>query len=182
VQVLISDNNGASWSPVSGNYTQPGSSFQAEGEPLYDGTQNNWVKEEISLVDFVGKQIKIRFVLVSDQYVTGDGFFWDDMTVSVIDVATGIDDRNNKPSDDRISVYPNPAKGSVIMKFNDDHIPAGASTVKFYNSLGKVVCAKDLESGKTELRLDISSWTPGIYFWTVNFDQTIFKSGKLVVR
>jgi bacillopeptidase F (M6 metalloprotease family) len=182
VQVLISDNNGATWNPVSGNYSHPGNSNQAEGEPLYDGTQNTWVREEISLASFVGKQIKIRFVLVSDQYVTGDGFFWDDMTVTVIDVATGINDQKNNPADDRITLYPNPATRSVTMKFNVEDIPAGSTKVKLYNSLGKIIYAKDLESGKTELVLDISSWVPGIYFWSVDIDQAMIKTGKLIVR
>jgi hypothetical protein len=43
-QVEISTNNGSSWIPLQGNYTEPGTgSFQPNGQPLYDGIQSNWV-------------------------------------------------------------------------------------------------------------------------------------------
>ena len=39
-QVLISTNNGSTWEPLEGQYTNPGTgSFPANGEPLFDGTQ-----------------------------------------------------------------------------------------------------------------------------------------------
>ena len=37
-QVEISTNNGATWMPLTGNYTNPGTgTFQPNGQPLYDG-------------------------------------------------------------------------------------------------------------------------------------------------
>ena len=45
-QVEISTNNGSTFTPLTGNYTQPGTgSFQPNGEPLYDGVQSSWVNE-----------------------------------------------------------------------------------------------------------------------------------------
>ncbi len=86
VQVLVSGDNGATWTLMKGKYTRPGTIYQAYGEPLYHDTQGTWIKEEINLEQFVGGQIKIRFVLKSDQGVTADGFYWDDMTVTVADL------------------------------------------------------------------------------------------------
>ena len=49
-QVEVSTNNGSTYTPLAGNYTQPGTgSFQPNGEPLYDGVQTSWVNEEMDL-------------------------------------------------------------------------------------------------------------------------------------
>ncbi len=83
-QVLISTNNGANWTPLQGQYTNPGTgSFQPNGEPLYDGTQLTWVHETIDISDYTGSQIKLRFHLISDQSITEDGFYVDNISVKV---------------------------------------------------------------------------------------------------
>lgn len=81
VQFLASTNNGQTWIPLAGNYTVAGGSNQAVGQPLYHGVQSSWVKEEVSLDDFVGQQILLRFRLISDGYITKDGFYFDDFKV-----------------------------------------------------------------------------------------------------
>ena len=88
VQVLISTNNGSSWTPLAGNYTKTGNENQAPGEPVYDGFQTTWVKEEIDLSDYIGNSVKFRFKLKADDNVTEDGFYFDDFSVSVINEAT----------------------------------------------------------------------------------------------
>ena len=70
-QVEISTNNGSTWIPLQGQYTNPGTgSFQPNGEPLYDGTNTNWVREEISLSSYISSQFKIRFELKTDEQCT----------------------------------------------------------------------------------------------------------------
>ncbi len=81
-QVKISTNNGVTWVPLQGRYTNPGSgSFQPTGQPVYDGTQTNWVKEEISLSQYISSQVKIRFELRSDVAVQKDGWYVDDIGI-----------------------------------------------------------------------------------------------------
>ena len=81
-QVEISTNNGSTWIPLQGQYTNPGTgSFQPNGEPLYDGTQTTWVKEEISLSSYISSQFKIRFELRSDGYIEKDGWYIDDIKI-----------------------------------------------------------------------------------------------------
>ena len=36
--------------------------------------KNIWVEEEIDMTEFLGDSIQLRFQLVSDNFVTGDGF------------------------------------------------------------------------------------------------------------
>lgn len=81
-QVEISTNNGSTWLPLQGQYTNPGSgSFQPNGEPLYDGTRVEWVREEISLASYISSQVKIRFEFKSDGSVQQDGWYVDDIGI-----------------------------------------------------------------------------------------------------
>jgi murein tripeptide amidase MpaA len=83
-QVKVSTNNGVSWTPLQGNYTNPGTgSFQPIGQPLYDGTQTNWVQEEINLTGLTSAQSKLRFELKTDGSVTRDGWYVDDISIYI---------------------------------------------------------------------------------------------------
>lgn len=81
-QVEISTDNGNSWTPLKGNYTNNGiGSFQPANQPLYDGVQLSWVKEEISLSNYTSNEVKIRFKLISDNYEQRDGWYIDDVAI-----------------------------------------------------------------------------------------------------
>jgi hypothetical protein len=80
-QVKISTNGGSIWTPLAGLFTNMGTgSFQPD-EPLYDGSQTNWVKEEIPLSSFGLTNVKFQFQLKSDSYTTRDGWYLDDIGV-----------------------------------------------------------------------------------------------------
>ena len=96
VQLEISTNGGSSWIPQCGKYTKTGSSNQATGEPLYDGFQSNWVKEEINLSDYLGQNIMARFTIIADGGVREDGFYYDDFEINVIYGPTGIEEFTRK--------------------------------------------------------------------------------------
>ncbi|MEP0264242.1 T9SS type A sorting domain-containing protein, partial [Dokdonia sp.] len=85
-QFEISTDNGATWIPQCGNFTSEGTNIQPAGEPLYDGTQSGFVLEEISLSDYLGEEILARFQLVTDDQVTRDGFYFDDLEFLVVNV------------------------------------------------------------------------------------------------
>lgn len=182
VQVFVSDNNGTSWTPMEGKYTHPGNSNQAYGEPLYDGTQSTWIREEINLEQFLGGQIKIRFVLKSDSYVVGDGYYWDDMTVTVIDIYTGLPGDIPPPPVTKLSIQPNPASGIVTMKYTLDRFYPGLNTLIVYDIMGQKVYETSLAHGAEVISWDVSSWPSGMYFYSVYFDQTVIASGKLIVK
>ncbi len=81
-QVKISTNGGSAWTPLEGMYTNPGTgSFQPPGQPLYDGTNTTWVKEEIPLNFSNLSNVKFQFQLKSDGYTTRDGWYLDDIGV-----------------------------------------------------------------------------------------------------
>ena len=81
-QVKFSTNNGTSWFTLPGKYSVLGSgTFQPSGQNLYNAYQPDWVQEEIDISSLTGKQIKIRFELHSDAYVTKDGWYIDDIGI-----------------------------------------------------------------------------------------------------
>lgn len=81
-QLQISEDNGTSWKAICGAYTHGAKVIDIYDQPVYDGTQKEWVKEAINLKDFIGKKIKVRFVLKSDNYTNYDGFYFDDFKVN----------------------------------------------------------------------------------------------------
>lgn len=182
VQLLVSDNEGVSWIPMQGKYTKTGNSYQQYGEPVYDGIQNDWVLEEVNLDQFLGKNIKIRFVLNSDQYTVGDGFYFDDMAVTVIDLQTGVPGNVQSSGVNKISIQPNPASGIVTMNYTIAGSNPAQNTLKVYDITGHQVFESSLESKTGEISFDVSSWTPGMYFYSLNAEKTIVTSGKLVVK
>ncbi|HSL88016.1 MAG TPA: M14 family zinc carboxypeptidase [Ignavibacteriaceae bacterium] len=81
-QVRISTNNGSTWVPLAGQYTEPGTgSFQPNGQPVYDGVQSNWVREDLLLTGYTASQVKIQYQLRTDGSVTRDGWYLDDIGI-----------------------------------------------------------------------------------------------------
>ena len=83
-QIQLSTNNGTTWISLTGQYTNPGTgSFQPSGEPLYDGTQSTWVHESIDISAYADQQITLRFYFRTDGSQTLDGWYVDNVKVSV---------------------------------------------------------------------------------------------------
>ncbi len=117
VQVKISTNNGTTWTPLTGKYTHPGSNNQLPGQPLYDGIVNSWVREEINISQYAGQDIKLRFTLRSDQGTIADGFFFDNLGVTIIDVTTGVPVQANNRDCYLSEPRPNPAIDHTVIGY-----------------------------------------------------------------
>jgi hypothetical protein len=171
VQLQISTDNGNNWVAQCGNYTNLGSNTgtQPQGEPLYDGTQTAWVLEEIDLSDYLGSQILIRFRLNSDNFQTGDGFYFDDLKVQIVSPSQlGIND----VLDDSFSVYPNPIKDQVtILSALDSY------NIAIYNLQGQLVYENNTVSGTKNIALN--QLTSGLYILKLTTQQAS-KTIKLI--
>lgn len=83
VQVQAST-DGHDWSSLWGIHTKggTGNGVQPSGEPGYDGSQAEWVRERVDLSAFDGEmEVYIRFLLMSDGGVEGEGFYIDNIEV-----------------------------------------------------------------------------------------------------
>lgn len=156
--------------PLCGNYTVIGSSNQDVGNPLYDGVQNTWVKENIDLSDYLGKQIKIRLRLVTDAGSTADGFYFDDMEVLVASIdstadsttdTTNIGIRNVDVKS--IQVYPTYTQDEVMIVANSQQ---AIQSYLLVDQIGNVILEKqNLNSDKQVI--DIRNYSKGIYYLKV---------------
>ncbi|NQV15779.1 immune inhibitor A [bacterium] len=82
-QVVASDDGGATWTALAGEYTVlgNGATVQPIGEPGYHGIQD-WVEETISLDAYADQpSVLIGFRLLSDTLYEGDGFVVDNIIV-----------------------------------------------------------------------------------------------------
>lgn len=171
VQFEVSSDNGNSWIPMCGKYTNLGTSDQAENEPLYDDFQTDWVEELISLDDFLGSTIKFRFRLVSDIFVNNDGFYFDDFRVFTDANGIASLDENKK----WFSIYPNPTKSELYLNtFENFNF---SFTLTDLN--GKTIMKSTSLKGFQKISLD--NLERGMYILNLfNSDQHIFQSQKVV--
>ncbi|MBN2173617.1 MAG: immune inhibitor A [Bacteroidales bacterium] len=182
VQLLISTDNGISWSPMQGKYTITGNENQASGEPVYDGFQTEWVKEEINLSDYLGNMILFRFVLNSDYSTVEDGYYFDDFIVTVVMPGTTgtVEPANVAKKIEFSDPIPNPAQNAVQFIFTSLNTVLNAS-FNIYNAIGQKVFERVLAEDQRTISINVSGWEPGIYYYMMEGTNICTEAKKLVV-
>lgn len=176
VHFMISTNNGDSWLPLCGKYTNTGVANQddGEGEPLYDGMQMDWVLEEIDLTDYLDEaDVRFKFLLITDGGLQMDGFYFDDFAI----YTDGRDDIGIEEfTDNTISVYPNPANDLLNIKIKQQ---VNIQHVTIQNDLGQTV---QTVTGKTSA-IPIANLAEGIYYVQVIDDSnTVITQRFTIIR
>jgi hypothetical protein len=183
-RVRISTNNGTSWNNLTGTYTNPGSGQGEQipaGIPVYDGVQSQWVHEKIDLSDYDGMQIKLQFMLQSDGYVTGDGWYIDDIKIMYYDsVQVSVDDNFSPYKFHLAQNYPNPFNPTTTINYSVAE--TGHVTLSVFNALGQKITTlvnKEQARGNYSVRFNAASreveLPSGIYFYKLecgNFSAT----------
>jgi len=162
-QVEASNDNGNTWTPLCGKYTKAGNTYQDFGNPLYDGYQFAWLKEEMPLDNYIGQNILIRFKLISDNGGNADGFYFDDVKVEkIIPSTVGI----NETQANGIFIeqnMPNPASDYTYINYS---LPKNTSNANLlvYNSFGQVVMTQKLDVNAYSIMLNTTQLAQGIYY------------------
>ncbi len=178
-QVQIST-DGVNFLPLCGKYTKPGSIFQRP-EPLYDGVQNEWVKESIDLSAYIGSEVYLRFVLSSDTFWNLDGIYIDDIRVYVYDEeVTSIHDPGAESS--ALRVWPNPVKDQLSVVFDESGSPRSSQYLSVTNSLGMTVYRQDLAQTDGTIRINTTSWPSGCYLVQAFSDGHVLAARKVIVE
>lgn len=176
VQLKISTNNGATWTPLEGKFTKPGTSNQLSGQPLYDGIQNPWIREEINLSPWAGEQIKLRFTLRSDAGTIADGFFFDDLTITMIDITTGT--KNELPASYALrGPWPNPSGESATFEYN---LPATGAQLVITDLSGKEVMRQTLAGKNGRQSVSTRGLSNGLYLCKLILDGRVLSTVKLI--
>ncbi len=173
-QFQVSTDGGNSWIGQCGNYTVEGTdangSVQPDGEPVYEGFQTSWVLEEISLSDYIGQTINVRFQLESDGGVREDGFFFDDFSIMY-----NIDDAGIEENVIEMKMFPNPATDVVTISLSK---VISTGELKVFDQSGKVVLTKKVDEQTNKIELSVDGLKQGIY--TVHLGE-FAQPAKLVV-
>lgn len=104
------------------------------------------------------------FSTYSFQYTTTDGC--DSIVTLYLTVTVGIDDRQ---MGNNLTVWPNPTRGSVQLRFSDN-MPASGLDIRIYDIYGRLVQSKHCSS--EQLTLDMSPYAQGVYILRV-YQQNI---------
>ena len=151
-QFMASTDNGNTWTPLCGLYTNIGNNFQDDDEPLYDNFQTDWVLEEVDLSAYLGMaNVQFKFRLVADNFVTEDGFAFDDFQIFAD--AQGLTIHEQVES--QLKLYPSPANDYFII---DNY--AMLIGVEIYNQFGQLVLTPTFNNG----RINTQSLSNGIYY------------------
>ncbi len=177
VQIQASTDNGATWTSLCGNYTVPGSAFQIFDEPVYEGFQLSWVKEEVSLNEYLGSNIQIRFVLVSDGFLEYDGFYFDDVLVNK--VLPGTNSIVESPNSMISSVTPNPASDYFYVNINNS---VTNGSILILDAIGKLVLQQPVTSGTASVKVQVENLKSGVYFVRLQNNGIVTAPVKLVVN
>jgi carboxypeptidase T len=171
VQLQIAENNTSTWMPLCGKFTRTGTVNQAPGQPIYDGTMLNWIHEEINLNEWLGKEVKFRFMLISDWWVNADGFYFDDFIVeAIIDTTTSVQNESLL----RLMAFPNPAQEVIYFS----GIQGNDLLISIYNSNGVLV----LKEKYTHQPINIS-WLPnGLYYSVISDSHATGRATFMIQR
>jgi len=177
-QVLASA-DGNSWTPLCGHYTHPGSIYQGEDEPIYDGVQTAWVAESMDLGAFIGGELWIRFRLASDEGGTRDGFYFDDLRVVMAEAGPVGVEEVSTPTD-VLENHPNPADAITIISYAMPSADESARLV-VYNSQGAVMRTIPITGANGRVPLNTSDLAPGVYHYGLVSTAKASRLNRLVV-
>ncbi|MBI2721160.1 MAG: immune inhibitor A [Bacteroidetes bacterium] len=173
-EILYSTNNGSTWSPLCGRYeTSPASS--GASQPVYDGLQDAWVKEDIDITAYSGLNFLVRFKFFSDGFTAKDGFYFDDLRIRKI---TGAPNSVNSiiSSEFNLVISPNPSEGLFTIKNPDEK----EINLEVYNIIGQQVIPSSAGKNQT-LEIDLRNEAAGLYFVKIKTGLSEFVK-KVVVE
>jgi hypothetical protein len=175
VQVLASSDN-VDFRPLCGKYTNIGTNDQIFGSQLYDGVKSDWVKEEMSLEDFVNqKQVWIKVIIKTDDFSNKDGFYMDDLEIKVTDKINSIKDSSNN----QFTITPSlvSSDGEVSIQGTKDLF---STTALLYDMNGTLIGLQDIFNGKMILKpFQLKS---GLYIIQLVKDGVMMGVSKIMVQ
>ncbi len=175
LQVFYSIDNGTSWNPMCGKYTNIGTDDQQEGYPVYDGNQPEWIYEDINLDFLCGNNVLFKFTFKSDQSNNFNGFFIDDIKVNAIKLS-GVQVLEQTANE--IDVSPNPANTYVNISWKKN---ISAKQIVVSDNIGRIVKEISINDGDFSQNIDLKDFKSGLYFISIYTSNAILKS-KFVVR
>jgi carboxypeptidase T len=192
--VEVSTNAGANWIPVESRHMRPGSGLsggkQTAGVPGFDRRQRDWVEEVVDLDQFVGSSIKVRFRMESDDYVSGDGIYVDDIRILVWQAQPASVLSVGIPAGIRLlQNYPNPFNGQTRIRFDlvtgSDPAMTLPVTLRVYDILGRectILLRAPMSAGTHEVAFDAMAFPSGVYFYRLECGEMALTQPMVLLR
>ncbi len=176
VQIQASSNN-RDFIPLCGLHTVYGTQNQAFNSPLFDGTQADWVREEMDLTYFVSQpKVWIRAIFKSDEGVRKDGFYMDDLRVQVVPIGT------TAVTDERVDVrlYPTISDGKQLIYLSGFDIEQVDLKFAIYDISGRELADLPIVGGTVDIS---NTMLPsGLYMYKLVQGQNVKGNGKFVIN
>ncbi len=129
--------------------------------PVRSGDQGDfWIKDSVSLSQFIGQTISVRFRGITGTNVESDMALDD---IGLFEMPAGIEDAS---IDNSIRVYPNPSTGIFNYSMNSN----ATYDLKVIDALGNIVLAQSI-SGRGQINLSL--FPAGVYTATIQKDKGI---------
>ncbi len=169
--------------PLCGKYTENGTNEQSFDAPLYDGLQQNWVREEIDLTEWLqlddSVDYEFAFHLVADEFIEADGFYFDDFELNVVHKDLSSSTVALDMSKFSLTSRPNPASEFVVIDMKGENVPAGTKQLQVFNALGQMVAQQNV-NGQI-FKLETSDWKPGVYQYRLSVEGKWLPAGRFMV-
>ncbi|PLX07972.1 MAG: hypothetical protein C0598_12985 [Marinilabiliales bacterium] len=176
VQILIKPEGQNYYTALSGNYTKMGGNEYLENdEPYYDGT-SDWIYEEINISEFTNSKVNIRFLLYTDSYVVADGFYFDDLSFSVLSTITDINENHKEIFVSNI--YPNPVDNTLKFSYNLTNYQNAELSI--YNTIGHIVYKTSISNKSTIKTIDTKGLPAGIYYLNIKSEGKLSETKKFI--
>lgn len=86
--VMVSTDDGATWTILDTPHKTSDNPHHTSYGPGYTGASDGWLAESISLDDYAGQEILLRFEMITDDATTQPGMLIDDVRIPEIDYAS----------------------------------------------------------------------------------------------
>jgi hypothetical protein len=164
--VQVAENNSVNWKTLQTSRMRTGlglpGSKQKKDEYGFDGNFPEWTEQEASLDAFIGKKVRLRFGVLSDEGSTFDGWYLAEIDlVTYENVNTGITE--DHLLNESLQIYPNPAfkndKISISNPFKNDF----AVEARIADNTGKIVFKSNNFFKNNTWEFSLQNLAPGTY-------------------
>lgn len=117
----LSKDGGVLWTAAATSYTQAASGMGVQspaGTPVFEGSQTTWVQNTVDLATYVGQSdVRLRFRMRSDVSIAGDGFYLDDVVLTMSQLTLTAAPAMPRAAATRLSLAPNPFNPRTTVVF-----------------------------------------------------------------
>ncbi|HYF03967.1 MAG TPA: M14 family zinc carboxypeptidase [Patescibacteria group bacterium] len=181
--VEVSADGGNSWKTIKTSRMKRGIGLPGTRQEInsfgFDGNFPEWILQEASLDEFTGKNINVRFGMLSDDAGIFDGWYLADIDLITYETTTGM--YADAALKEALTVFPNPVDINTKLTITNPFKNESPVELRIVNILGEIVFKSENFFKNPSGKLFLHDQAPGVY-------QIILRqgskeiSGRLVIQ